>query len=83
MERLRVGINRLRYLAVVVIFMGLAGAKSLVRLGGFKVIILGRVSYKGGRTNFFSFFLFLRGGQGGGGGWVMNSLKTMGPSNYY
>ena len=34
LERLRVGVNCLWYLAVVVIFMGLGGAKSLVGLGG-------------------------------------------------
>ena len=34
LERLRVGVNCLLYLAVVVIFMGLGGAKSLVGLGG-------------------------------------------------
>ena len=78
MERLRAGVNHLRYLAVVATFMGLAGAKNLVRLGCFKVIILGRVSYKEGRTNFFLSFFFE--GRAGGG---MNPLKAMGPSNYY
>ena len=34
LERLQVGVNCLWYLAVVVIFMGLGGAKSLVGLGG-------------------------------------------------
>ena len=76
LERLRVGVNCLWYLAVVVIFMGLGGAKSLVGLGGFKVIIWGRASYKGGRTNFFSLLFFLRGG-------AMTPLDTMDLSNYY
>ena len=34
LERLQVGVNCLWYLAVVVTFMGLGGAKSLVGLGG-------------------------------------------------
>ena len=34
LERLWVGVNCLWYLVVVVIFMGLGGAKSLVGLGG-------------------------------------------------
>ena len=64
MERLGIGVNCLWCLAVVVIFMGLGGAKSLVGLGGFKVIIWGRASYRGGGQMFF----FFCGEQGGGGG---------------
>ena len=53
LERLGIGVNCLWCLAVVVIFMGLGGAKSLVGLGGFKVIIWGRASYRGGGQMFF------------------------------
>ena len=41
LERLRVGVNCLWYLAVVVIFMGLGGAKSLVGLGKKQKAFLG------------------------------------------
>ena len=54
--------------------MGLGGTKSLVGLGGFKVIIWRRASYKGGKTNFFICFFF-------GGG--MTPIDTMGVSDYH
>ena len=52
LERMGVGGNCLWWLAIVVVFMELRRPKGLEGLGGFKVIIWGTASHRGGKTNF-------------------------------